>query len=87
MQTFALDLDVFSLLYTEVVYIGTIHSNHAQLSKQMLEAGKHVLCEKPMAINWRQGKEVIDLAKKKNLFFGEVGTKHVHVYRKFHPSQ
>lgn len=55
----------------EVVYIGTIHSNHAELSKQMLEAGKHVLCEKPMAINWKQGKEVIDLAKKKNLFFGE----------------
>ena len=31
-----------------------------------------MLCEKPMAINWKQGKEVIDLAKKKNLFFGEV---------------
>ena len=31
-----------------------------------------------MAINWKQGKEVIDLAKKKNLFFGEVS-----VYFKF----
>ena len=55
------------------MYVGTIHSNHAELSKQMLEAGKHVLCEKPMAINWKQGKEVIDLARRKNLLFGEVG--------------
>lgn len=55
----------------DIVYVGTIHSNHAELSKKMLEAGKHVLCEKPMAINWKQGKEVIDLARKKHLFFGE----------------
>ena len=27
-----------------------------------------------MAINWKQGKEVIDLARKKHLFFGEVRT-------------
>ena len=30
-----------------------------------------------MAINWKQGKEVIDLAKTKNLFFGEVSLKKV----------
>ena len=60
--------------FSDIVYVGTIHSNHAELSKKMLEAGKHVLCEKPMAINWKQGKEVIDLARKKHLFFGEVRT-------------
>ena len=60
--------------FSDIVYVGTIHSNHAELSKKMLEAGKHVLCEKPMAINWKQGKEVIDLARKKHLFFGEVST-------------
>ena len=66
-------------LSSEVVYIGTIHSNHAELSKKMLAAGKHVLCEKPMAINWKQGKQVIDMARKSNLFFAEV-SKEQNIY-------
>ena len=56
----------------DVVYIGTIHTNHAELSKMMLNAGKAVLCEKPMAMNLRQASSVIELAKAKNVFFMEV---------------
>ncbi|XP_045175953.2 trans-1,2-dihydrobenzene-1,2-diol dehydrogenase-like [Mercenaria mercenaria] len=37
----------------------------------MLEAGKHVLCEKPMAMNYKQAKQVLDFAKSKNLLFVE----------------
>ena len=56
----------------EVVYIGTVHSNHAELSIKMLTAGKHVLCEKSMGINYKQVKQVLDVAKEKNLLFVEV---------------
>lgn len=38
----------------------------------MLHAGKHVLCEKPMAMNYKSAKEVLDLAREKKLLFIEV---------------
>ncbi len=41
----------------------------------MLQAGRNVLCEKPMTLNHRDTKELIDLAKEKNIFFMEVSTK------------
>jgi len=59
---------------SEIVYISTLNTNHVELSKKMLNAGKHVLCEKPMAMNYKQAKEVLDLAKEKQLLFIEVWT-------------
>ena len=38
----------------------------------MLDAGKNVLCEKPMTMNLRQTKDILELAKQKGLFFMEV---------------
>ncbi len=46
----------------EIVYIATLHFNHAELSKMMLKFGKHVLCEKPMTTNLRQAEEVLAVA-------------------------
>ena len=56
----------------EVVYIGTIHPQHAPHCKLALSHGKHVLCEKPMTMNLKQTKEVFELAKAKGLFVMEV---------------
>ena len=39
----------------DVVYIGTPHSRHCDDTLLYLDAGKHVLCEKPFAINQRAG--------------------------------
>lgn len=55
----------------DIVYIAVPHSLHKDLSVMCLEAGKAVVCEKPFAINAGQAAEVIQLAKKKNLFLME----------------
>ena len=56
----------------EVVYVSTIHPQHAPLCKLALSQGKHVLCEKPMTMNLKQTKEMFQLAKAKGLFVMEV---------------
>lgn len=40
---------------------------HGRLNKQALQAGKHVWSEKPMANTYKEGKELLDLARSKNL--------------------
>ncbi len=54
-----------------IVYIGTLNKTHKDLSVMALNAGKHVLCEKPMCMNAKEQEEVLSLASKKGLFFME----------------
>ena len=56
----------------EVVYVSPIHPAHKQLCLLALEHGKHVLCEKPLTLNLKDAKQVLESAKKKNLFCMEV---------------
>mgnify|MGYP005706014029 FL=1 len=35
-----------------------------------LENGKHSYAEKPMAVNFEDGKKLLELAKEKNLYIG-----------------
>lgn len=58
--------------FTDIVYIGVIHTFHVALSKQMLKAGKNVLCEKPVAANLSQLLEVQQVARECKKFFMEV---------------
>ena len=48
----------------------TIPAAHYKVSKQALLHGKHVYTEKPLAINFKDGKRLIELAKKKSLMYG-----------------
>ena len=48
----------------------TIPAVHAEVSMKILEAGKHVHVEKPLAVTRENGKKVLDLAKKKGLKVG-----------------
>ena len=45
-------------------------TSHYETIKKTLLSGKHSYCEKPLSINYEQGKELIELAKSKNLYLG-----------------
>ncbi|MEX2371224.1 MAG: Gfo/Idh/MocA family oxidoreductase [Bacteroidales bacterium] len=55
----------------DIVYIATPHSFHFAHTKRCLEAGKHVLCEKPFTINADQLEVLITLARSRKLFLME----------------
>lgn len=55
----------------DVVYIGTPHSFHHRDALMALEAGKHLLVEKAFTLNGRQASEIIELARRKELFVME----------------
>ena len=58
--------------FSDVVYVATISYNHAELCVKMLNAGKHVLCEKPLSLNLKQTELVLEAAKRNNVLFVEV---------------
>jgi predicted dehydrogenase len=51
----------------KVVHLCTPNNLHFSQAKQALEAGKHVLCEKPLAMTSSESRILSDLAKKKGL--------------------
>ncbi|XP_061709092.1 trans-1,2-dihydrobenzene-1,2-diol dehydrogenase-like [Cydia pomonella] len=55
----------------DVAYIGALNPEHYALSKLFLENGKHVLCEKPLCLNSKQAQALVDIAKRKKVFFME----------------
>jgi predicted dehydrogenase len=48
----------------------TIHHAHYAVTKQILEAGKHVVSEKPLALTYPEARELVDLAERRGLRFG-----------------
>jgi len=48
----------------DVVHICTPNKFHAEMTVAALEAGKHVMCEKPMAMNSKEAKLMCDTARK-----------------------
>ncbi|KAI9980164.1 hypothetical protein PInf_026599 [Phytophthora infestans] len=67
----ARSLDKAQELANKHVYIGTLHPTHCDLALLALNHGKHVLVEKPMAMNAKEAETVITLAQQKRLFFME----------------
>jgi predicted dehydrogenase len=51
----------------DVVYVSTPHPFHHENALLALNAGKHVLIEKPFAMNAWQAREIVDLAEAKGL--------------------
>jgi predicted dehydrogenase len=49
------------------VHICTPNALHFSMARAALEAGKHVLCEKPLAISSHEAAQMADLARARNL--------------------
>ena len=65
--------------YIKMVYIPLPNDMHAEWIKKAADRGKHIICEKPIAMNAGEAKEAIDYAKSKNVLITEA-----FMY-KFHP--
>lgn len=59
----------------DVVYIGVIHPYHLSTCLLFMNAKKNVLCEKPLAMNTKEVKEILASAKRNDVFLMEVQTK------------
>ena len=55
----------------QAVYISTLHPFHAKWAVKAAEAGKHVLCEKPLAMNYGEGMAMVEAARENGVFLME----------------
>lgn len=60
-------LDAIEALRPEAVVVCTPNHTHAALAREVLEAGVHLLIEKPLAEDWSEAKAIVQLAKEKGL--------------------
>ena len=69
----------------DVIYISTPNNLHYENCITCLNAGKHVLCEKPFTTNAKQAEELYRLAEEKELFIMEAfWTRLLPIYVKLH---
>jgi len=62
----------------DAVYVSTPHPMHAEWAIRAAEAGKHVLCEKPLTVSAAEAEDVIDSARKHDVFLMEAFMYRLH---------
>jgi predicted dehydrogenase len=58
---------LFEDVTIDAVHICTPNAAHYQMTKDALLAGKHVLCEKPLAVSVEEAQELVTLAQERSL--------------------
>lgn len=64
----------------DILYVATPHNSHAALTIKALQNNKHVLCEKPLALNYDDALQMINASKENHKFFMEA------FWTRFNPS-
>ena len=70
LKNYSNDYDSF-LKKVDAVYIASPNETHFQYAKDALEAGKHVLCEKPLCFKKKEAEELYNYAKENDLVLME----------------
>ena len=55
----------------DAVYIATPNSTHKEIATDCIKSGKHIFCEKPMASNFDEVRELVALAKDAGVYLHE----------------
>jgi predicted dehydrogenase len=55
----------------DAVYVSTPHPGHAEWAVRAAEAGKHVLCEKPLSLNHSWAMAMVEAARRNDVFLME----------------
>ena len=76
------DYDELLASDAEVIYVGVLNNMHVDYSKRAIEAGKHVICEKPVVIHLSELKELEQMAKDKGvMLFEAMSIYHMPAYK------
>jgi predicted dehydrogenase len=62
----------------EAVYISTPHPSHSEWTIKAAEAGKHILCEKPIGLNAREAAASLEAARRHDVFLMEAFMYRIH---------
>ena len=63
--------DIVNSEHIDAIYISTPHTFHAEWTIKAAGKGKHLLCEKPGAVNYEEGQKVIDAVNEAGVFYME----------------
>ena len=55
----------------DLVYVATHHPAHREWAVRAADAGKHVLCEKPLAVHHSDAEAIVDAARRNDVFLME----------------
>ena len=59
------------LQFVDAIYVASPHASHYDYAKQAIEAGVHVLCEKPMTLSAQSTRELYELAAARQVILVE----------------
>ena len=63
----------------QALYIGSSNNDHYEQVIKAARAGKHILCEKPLALNSKQAEQMVKVCKENNVYLS------VNYVHRFHP--
>jgi D-xylose 1-dehydrogenase (NADP+, D-xylono-1,5-lactone-forming) len=78
-QSFYNDYNDFLKSDIDIVYVASENSRHHEQVIEAAKAGKHILCEKPMALTSEEAEEMVQVCKANNVYLA------INYPHRFHP--